>query len=91
MGNSARRAQEAFNAACRPRCSAEPGSRTASRRTSAVAAAAFYAVDRSCGRGWCAEPGDQGQNVGEHLLRYCDFGHLERDVSAVADALRRRS
>jgi hypothetical protein len=43
---------------------------------------------RSCRRGRWPQPGDQRQNVGEHLPRHRDFGHLEGDVAAVTDDLR---
>ena len=31
--------------------------------------------------GWCPQPGDQRQDVGKHLSRYRDLGHLEGDVA----------
>jgi hypothetical protein len=46
------------------------------------------APSSSCGRGRCAQPGDQRQDVGEHLPRHRDLGHLEGDVAAMADDLR---
>jgi hypothetical protein len=42
----------------------------------------------SCWRGRCPQPGDQRQDVGEHLPRHGDLRHLERDVAAVADDFR---
>ena len=42
----------------------------------------------SCRHRWGPQPGDQRQDVGERLPRVCDFGHLERDLAAVADDLR---
>ena len=33
------------------------------------------------------QPGDQPQEVVEHLSRHCDLRHLEHDVAAVADHL----
>ena len=41
----------------------------------------------SCRRGRRPEPGDQRQDVREHLARHGDFGHLERDVAPVAHNL----
>jgi hypothetical protein len=38
-------------------------------------------------RRWCPQPGDQREGFCEHLLRNHRFGHLERDVVAVADDL----
>jgi hypothetical protein len=42
----------------------------------------------SCRRGRCPQPGDQGQDIREHLTRHRDLGHLEGEVAAVADDLR---
>jgi hypothetical protein len=42
---------------------------------------------RSCRRGRCPQPGDQRQDLGEHLSRHRDLGHLERDLARVADDL----
>ena len=50
--------------------------------------AAFAAAALSCRRGRWPQPGDQRQDVGEHLSRHRDLGHLECDVSAVTDDLR---
>ena len=50
--------------------------------------AAFAAAALSCRRGRCPQPGDQRQDVGEHLSRHRDFGQLECDVAAMADDLR---
>src|SRR5271169_7082230 len=44
-------------------------------------------VSRSCRGRWCAEPGDERQDLLEHLPRHRDLGHLERHVAAVADDL----
>jgi hypothetical protein len=41
----------------------------------------------SCRRGWRPEPGDQRQDVGEHLSRHRDLGQLESDVATVAEDL----
>src|SRR6516162_6734307 len=38
----------------------------------------------SCRRGRCPQPGNQRQDVGEHLSRHRDFGHLEDHVASVA-------
>jgi hypothetical protein len=45
-------------------------------------------MSRSCWRGRCPQPGNQRQDVGEHLLRHRDLGHLKSNVAAVADDLR---
>ena len=42
---------------------------------------------RSSRRRWRPQPGDQHQDLLEHLARYRDLGHLEDDVAAVADHL----
>ena len=42
----------------------------------------------SCRHRWGPQPGDQRQDVGKRLPGDCDFGHLERDVAAVANDLR---
>jgi len=34
-----------------------------------------------------SQPGDQHQDIGEHLPWHRDLGHLERDIAAVADDL----
>lgn len=36
---------------------------------------------------WRPQFGDQPQDVGEEVSRNSDFGHLERNVAAVADDL----
>jgi hypothetical protein len=40
------------------------------------------------GCGWCPEPGDQRQDVGEHLSRHRHLCLWERDVTIVANDLR---
>jgi hypothetical protein len=43
-------------------------------------------ISRSCWHGQCPQPGDQRQDIGKHLPRYRDFGHLNRhspDTEAV--------
>ena len=50
--------------------------------------AASGAGGPSCRGGQRPQPGDQRQDVGEHLPRDRDLGHLERDVAPVADDLR---
>src|SRR5271170_7195756 len=42
---------------------------------------------RSCWRGRRPQPGDQRQDLGEHLSRHRDLGHLESHVAPVADHL----
>ena len=49
--------------------------------------AASGAGGPSCRGGQRPQPGDQRQDVGEHLPRDRDLGHLERDVAPVADDL----
>src|SRR5207302_5472702 len=49
------------------------------RRFTVVAWAASCAGGPSCRGGRRAQPGDQRQDVGEHLPRDCDLGHLEPD------------
>ena len=34
-----------------------------------------------------SQPGDQHQDIGEHLPWHRDLGHLEREIAAVAGAL----
>jgi hypothetical protein len=34
-----------------------------------------------------SQPGDQHQDIGEHLPWHRDFGHLEREIAAVAGDL----
>jgi len=41
----------------------------------------------SCWRRWRPQPGDQHQDLREHLQRPRDLGHLERHVTAMADDL----
>jgi len=41
----------------------------------------------SCRRGWRPQPGDQGQDFGEHLSRHRDLGQLDGHVAAVAHHL----
>jgi hypothetical protein len=49
--------------------------------------AGFAPAGHSCWRRRSPQPGDQRQDVGEHLLRDRDLGQLERDVAPVADNL----
>jgi hypothetical protein len=42
----------------------------------------------SCRGGRCPQPGDQRQDLGEHLSRHRNFGHLEGHVASMADNLR---
>src|SRR5713226_4396615 len=51
-------------------------------------AVASEPISRSCWRGWRPQPGDQGEDIREHLSRHDNLGHLEGDVPAVADDLR---
>ena len=48
-----------------------------SRHASPLVARAFDLPGSSSRRGWCSQPGDQGQDFGEHPSRDCDLGHLE--------------
>jgi hypothetical protein len=50
--------------------------------------ATFAAVVPSCRRGWCPQPGDQQQDVAEHLSRHRDLSQLKRDIAPVVDDLR---
>jgi hypothetical protein len=65
----------------------KPAALPSSRRTSAAVVCRICPNLWSCWYGWCPQPGNKRQDVGEHLSRHCDLGHLERDVAAVADDL----
>src|SRR5271166_2954045 len=64
----------------------KPTAPPASRRTSPLVAVASDPRP-SCWRGRRPQPGDQTENVVEHLSRHRNLGHLKRDVAAVADHL----
>ena len=54
-----------------------------SRHASPLVDRAFDLPGSSCRRGWCSQPGDQGQDFSEHLSRDCDLGLMPREPGSV--------
>ena len=71
--------------ACRP-AAPELVALPSSRRTS-IAVRAFRSLSPFMLEPAASQPGDQHQDIGEHLPWHRDLGHLEREIAAVAGDL----